>query len=58
MLQGGDVLEAVAWHDPVVVDGGDKEDGRLLTHSLLLDVVVEQGIFRRLSNCSTMSLLS
>ena len=34
VLQGGDVLEAVAGHDPVVVVGGDQADGRVLTHDL------------------------
>ena len=43
VLQGGNVLEAVAGHDPVIVVGGDQEDGRVLTRDLLLDVVVEQG---------------
>ena len=43
VLQGGDVLEAVAGHDPVVVVGGDQEDGRVRTRGLLLEVVVERG---------------
>ena len=39
VLQGGDVLEAVAGHHPVVMVGGHEEEGGVLAAGGLADVV-------------------
>ena len=39
VLEGGNMLETVAGHHPVVVVSCDEQHGRVLTRAVLLDVV-------------------